>query len=78
MSKRIIYHIVPRDDEKPWAIKKEGSDRVSSTHKTKDEAIDKARELAKDTKPSQIKIHGLDGKIQTEHTYKGDPEKYPG
>jgi len=36
--------VVPHDGS--WAVKREGNERASSTHKTQREAIDAARELA--------------------------------
>lgn len=48
-------------------------------HNTKQPAIDQAREAARSIPaPSQLIIKGQDGRIQTEHTYQGDPEKYKG
>ncbi|MGD8718183.1 MAG: DUF2188 domain-containing protein [Candidatus Zixiibacteriota bacterium] len=75
MGKRESYHVVHDGDENLWKVKREGADRASSTHDTKEEAVDKARELAKNNEPSQIIIHKQDGKIQEERTYGNDP--YP-
>ncbi len=77
MARRKIWHVVPHGDG-GWAVKKEGAQRASGLYDAKDEAIEGARNLAKRNEPSQIKIHGTDGKIQTKHTYGADPEKYPG
>jgi len=78
MSKRVVYHVVPDKDEGVWKVRREGADRASSTHNVKDEALDKARELAQNNPLSQVKIHKRDGTIQEERTYGQDPEKYPG
>ena len=78
MSKRVVYHVVPDKDEGGWKVRREGSDRASSTHDVKSDALERARELALNNDLSQVKIHGRDGKIQEEHTYGQDPEKYPG
>ena len=77
MARRKVWHVVP-DGDGGWAVKKEEAQRASGIYPTKAEAIAKAKELAKANVPSQIKIHGTDGRLQTEHTYGGDPEKYPG
>ena len=39
-------HVVPNGEG--WAVKKEGNERVSSTHETQKAAIDAAREMAKE------------------------------
>ena len=78
MPKRVVYHVVPDKDEGVWKVKKEGAERAASVHDVKNDALDKARELALNNPLSQVKIHGRDGKIQEEHTYGQDLEKYPG
>jgi uncharacterized protein YdaT len=77
MSKRKVVHVVPNSDGN-WAVKSEHADRASSIHDLKDEAIARAKELAKGAPLGQVKIHKKDGTIQTEYTYGKDPEKYPG
>jgi uncharacterized Fe-S cluster-containing radical SAM superfamily protein len=74
MGKRHVYHVVPSSSG-DWKVKKEGSDRATGVFNTQKAAIERARELAKDQQPSQVKIHGEDNKIREEHTYKKDP--YP-
>jgi hypothetical protein len=71
---RNVYHVVPSGDL--WLVKHNGA--VVSRHYKKEPAIDEAIRIAKTNMPSQVVIHGLDGKIQTEYTYGDDPEKYPG
>ncbi|MCU1469462.1 MAG: hypothetical protein JWQ39_611 [Glaciihabitans sp.] len=46
-----------------------------STHATKQPAIDAGVAAAKKNQPSQLKIQKLDGTIEDERTYEGDP--YP-
>lgn len=75
IGNRTIYHIVPRD--KGWGVKKAESSRCSSIHRKKSTALKKAKRLAKESKPSQVKIHKRDGTFQREHTYGPDPVKYP-
>ena len=74
--KRKIYHVVA--DENQWQVKLEGAERASANLNLKAEAVKTAAELAKNTGLGQVKIHGLDGKIQEEHTYGKDPRKYKG
>jgi len=76
MARRKVYHVVPQG-ESGWAVKKEGAQRASGLYGRKDEAVAEAKRLAKASNLGQIKIHGKDGKFQTEHTYGADPEKYP-
>lgn len=71
MSKRKIYHIVP--DETGWKIKQQNSSRALRKFNTKDEAVNFARNLAKQNEPSQIKIHKKNGKFQEERTFDKDP-----
>jgi len=58
-------HVVPHDGS--WAVKREGNERASSTHKTQREAIDAARELA--TEGDELVIHRPDGAIREQTTY---------
>jgi len=55
-----------------WAVKKAGASKISSVHKTQQEAIDKAREVAKNQK-SELLVHGKNGKIRERNTYGKDP-----
>ena len=71
MSKRKQYHVTPRKDGN-WQVKESGSERASSVHKKKSEAVDRGREIAKN-QHGQIVIHKSDGRIETEHTYGNDP-----
>ncbi len=78
MIKRNVYHILPNKTggEKDWKVTKEGNKQAISRFENKEEAIKKAQNIAKNKKPSQIKIHGRNGKIQREYTYEADPRKY--
>jgi len=58
-------HVVPNDGS--WAVKREGNERASSTHKTQREAIDAARDLA--TEGDELVIHRADGAIREHTTY---------
>jgi hypothetical protein len=66
-----ILHVVPHDQA--WAVRREGNERVSSTHPTQKEAIDAARELAKEQ--DDIVIHRADGTIREHITYYGETEQ---
>ena len=67
MAKSVL-HVVPHN-QADWAVKREGNERASSTHTTQKEAIEAARELAKEL--DDIVIHRPDGTIRERVTYYG-------
>jgi hypothetical protein len=67
MAKSVL-HVVPHNGQ-DWAVKREGNERASSTHATQKEAIEAARELAKEL--DDIVIHRPDGTIRERVTYYG-------
>lgn len=75
MGKSDDYHVVPQGEQ--WAVKKKGAQRASDVLDTKQEAVDRGRELAKDNEGS-LRIHKKDGTIQEERTYRKDPFPPPG
>lgn len=62
-----VLHVVPHDQG--WAVKREGNERASSSHPTQKDAIEAARELAKEQ--DDIVIHRPDGTIRERVTYSG-------
>ncbi len=56
MSKRKTYHVTPNADG-GWKVKEEKASRASSSHDTKAEAVDRAKELAKNQELGQVVIH---------------------
>jgi len=79
MAARKVYHIVPNPgQEKDWKIKEENVDEPLGLFDNKEEAIEKAKEIAKANEPSQIIVHREDGQIQTEYTYGDDPREHKG
>lgn len=72
MSKR-GQHVVPSGSGK-WRVVRAGSTKASRTYGTQQEAIAKAREIAKKQK-TELYIHGRDGRIRERDTYGKDP--YP-
>lgn len=72
MSNRKVYHITP-NPQGGWRVGLEKAARASSLKDTKDEAVNRAKELAKSNPLSQVVIHGQNGRIQTEYTYGNDP-----
>ncbi len=67
-----VYHVMPAA-EGGWQVKDEQEERATSTHEKKDEAVARAKELAKGQALGQVIIHKKDGTIQTEYTYVKDP-----
>ena len=74
MMNRQIYHVT-KNKKNGWDVKKEGSQRVSNNYSTKQETVQRGKQLAKNAILGQIKIHKSNGKFQTEYTYGNDP--YP-
>lgn len=68
MPERKTYHVTPHP-EGGWKVEAEGSTRASSTHQTKEEAADNAKELAKGQEPAQVIIHRQDGTFEAEQIY---------
>jgi len=62
-----VYSVVAR--EEGWAVEKQGAERAVSLHATKDEALDAARAVAADHKPSELVIHRKDGSVQDTVVY---------
>lgn len=54
-------HVVPHDAK--WAILREGNDKVSHVYDTKEEALDKAKEMGI-KEGVRVVVHKQDGKIQ--------------
>ena len=63
-------HVVPRDSK--WAVRKSGSDRVTRKYETQQEAIDAAREIARNQR-TEVYIHGRNGRIRERDSYGNDP-----
>lgn len=70
MPKRITLHVVLRRDV--WVVRKEDSIRAISTHNTKREAVNVAREEAR-RKHGALIIHGKDGRVAERRRYNSDP-----
>jgi hypothetical protein len=62
-----VYHVTPDGEE--WAVQAENSERASSKHKSKREAVTAGRKLAGNQKPSRLVVHRADGTIQRQHAY---------
>jgi hypothetical protein len=63
-------HVVPSANG--WSVRRAGTTRASSTHRTQEEAVSAARTLAKNQR-TELYIHGLDGRIRERNSYGTDP-----
>ncbi len=64
-----IQHVVPHSNG--WAVKGAGNQRATSTHGTQQEAINAAREIAKN-QHSELVIHRPDGRIRDKDSFGND------
>ncbi|PIU26119.1 MAG: hypothetical protein COW32_08845 [Candidatus Aquicultor secundus] len=63
-------HVVPRGDG--WAVRGERNTRDTSHHGTQQQAIDAARQVARN-QGSELLIHGQNGQIRARDSYGNDP-----
>lgn len=60
-------HVIRKKGE--WAVKKEGSARVSGVYGTQAEAIKAARDIVQRSSAGQLVIHGVDGRIRVQESH---------
>lgn len=79
-KKRLVLQLVPVSPH-GWKVT-HGEEVLFNTlgqeDQTKKDAIKFAVGYAREHKPSQVVIHGRDGKIQSERTYGNDPVRSKG
>lgn len=63
-------HVVRREDG--WAVRGEGNSRDTSHHPTQGQAIDAARDIARNQR-SEVVIHRPTGQIRDKDSYGNDP-----
>ena len=63
-------HVVPH--ENGWAVKGEGNQKATSVHNTQQQAIDAARDIARNQQ-SDLVIHRPDGRIRDKDSHGKDP-----
>ena len=71
MSDKKNVHVVPHPDG-GWATRREQSDRATSRHPTQSDAIERAREVARNNHV-EVVIHRPDGRIRDRDSYGNDP-----
>lgn len=68
-------HVVPHG--KDWAVKGAGNEKYTKIVQTQKEAIDIAREIAKN-QYSEVVIHKKNGMIRDKDSYGNDPQNIKG
>ncbi|MDQ0303102.1 DUF2188 domain-containing protein [Ancylobacter polymorphus] len=63
-------HVAPRGDK--WIVRTTGAGRASATFATQQEAVARARSIAKE-RGTELYIHGTDGRIRERLSYGKDP-----
>lgn len=65
------HHVVPNPDG-GWDVKRGGASRASSHHDTKQDAIDRGREISRSQR-TEFRIHNKDGRIARSDSHGNDP-----
>ncbi|MEQ9618029.1 MAG: DUF2188 domain-containing protein [Deltaproteobacteria bacterium] len=78
MSTRNTYHVLLDHSSGKWRIVLAKSRNAPAALVVKEEAIQKARELAETNMPSLVIVHNTDGTVQTKYIYEDDPFSYDG
>ncbi|MFZ2681790.1 MAG: DUF2188 domain-containing protein [Patescibacteria group bacterium] len=63
-------HVVPYGTD--WAVRRAGSDRVTSVHSTQAAAYDAGRDIARN-QATEVFLHGRDGRIRDRESFGNDP-----
>lgn len=71
MPRKVVF--VSPDGDGGWNVKSRGAERAAANYENKVNAIERAKEIAKNATLGQVVVRGTDGKIQTEYTYGKDP-----
>ncbi|QOX77909.1 DUF2188 domain-containing protein [Trichlorobacter lovleyi] len=65
------HHVVPNPDS-GWDVKRNGAQRASVHTDTKQDAVDKGREISQN-QGTELVIHNKDGKISNSDSHGNDP-----
>jgi len=74
MSKRLNSHHVVPNPNGGWDVKRGGASRASSHHETKQDAVDRGREISRN-QGTEFRVHNRDGQIANSDSHGRDP--YP-
>jgi hypothetical protein len=69
MADRTTYYVTTSTDDGIWKVKREGADRAVKNFENKEQAVDFAKEMAQNNKPSAVKIQKRDGTFQDGVSY---------
>lgn len=72
MTKTNGTHHVVHNPNGGWDVKRGGGERASSHHELKSDAVNTAR-IVSQNQQTELKIHGLNGKIQQSDSHGNDP-----
>ena len=75
-SNRTVYHVVPNALAEGWIVSQENN-KFREEFRTKEEALNFAKERARKQEPAQVKVHKQDGNMEYESTYGDDPRRSP-
>lgn len=70
------HHVVPNPDG-GWDVRKGGASRSSGHFETKQEAVDRGREISRNQE-TELRIHNRDGRIASSDSHGHDPESTKG
>ena len=70
MSPKDSQHVVPHGDG--WAVKRGGATRVTKSFETQADAIDYARDIAKNQQ-TELNVHNQRGRVREKNSYGNDP-----
>lgn len=73
---RKIYHVLPIGEA--WGVRRERRKRCDFVYLFKADAVSRAKRLAKAAALGRVKVHGRNGRIQLEFSYKEDRQKMRG
>jgi hypothetical protein len=74
---REVYHVVPNASADRWVVSQENNE-FRREFDRKEEAVDFAKERARNASLGQVKVHKQDGNMDYESTYGEDPSRSPG
>lgn len=63
-------HVVPSGGK--WSVRRAGASRATVTYDTQEEAIEKARDIARN-QGTELYVHGRDGRIRERNSYGREP-----
>ena len=66
-SDRAVYRVARH--ERGWSVQRDGTERATSVHPTKKEALHDARQAARAQAPSRLVVHKADGTVGDETDY---------